>query len=154
MPNSRRSFIKSGALFGASLALPLNLFAQKGGAALQPVGGYVVPTTHFNALAQLTRASFEKCLGGEFILFTRNRGAVGMKLSRVEDISFKGDGKPVKSRKGPIEGFSLIFTSRTQLGQDVYSLGHTYTGYFALLVVPVGSRDGTYYYEALINRLV
>jgi hypothetical protein len=154
MFTSRRSFMRAGALFGIAAALPLNIFAQKG--VQSPSGGLVtqeIPADHFEALANLTRDHFTKCLNSNFLLFTKQGGAADLKLAEINDLPFMGVGKLRKDEVGQGDGFTLVFSSKSHLRQDTYSLAHSYTGYFALLIVPAGKKGNTYYYSALINRL-
>ena len=154
MSMSRRSFIEAGALFGMSVALPVNLFAQKGGGALpSTTNGFTIPISHFEALANLTRDDFKSCLGQDFLLFTRQGGSINIKLSEIRDLAPKETGKPSSTADESREGFVLTFTSRSQVGQDTYSLGHSRTGYFALLIVPGVKKGSLYAYDAVINRL-
>lgn len=160
MSISRRSFVKTSLLSGLSIAaLPLATFAQKGApvpsspAPKGPIGKVTIPDEHFEALAHLTRDNFTKCLNENFVLFQKNGGSMDLRLSAVDNLPFQGVGKVIKNEPGHGEGFSLIFTSPTRFTQDVYSLGHAWTGFFALVIVPIGNRDGVFYYEGLINRL-
>ena len=154
MISSRRSFMRAGALFGVAAALPLNTFAQKGGQTI-PAGEFTqaIPADHFEALANLTRDHFTECLRTDFLLFTKQGGAVDLKLVEISDLPGMGSGKLTGKEVGQGDGFTLVFTSRSRLPQDTYSLAHSYTGYFALLIVPAGRKGSTYYYSALINRL-
>ena len=154
MFTSRRSFLRTGALFGMAATLPLNIFAQKGG---QPATGglrtQAIPADHFEALANLTRDHFTKCLNSEFLLFTKQGSAADLKLVEINDLPFMGVGKLVKNETSQGDGFTLVFSSKSLLPQDTYSLAQAYTGYFALMIVPAGRKGSTYYYSALINRL-
>ena len=138
MITSRRSFLKHGSLLALTAGIP---------AALTRAVLAETVVSPPSAL-ELTMANFAAQL---YTTFQIGQGSskVALKLIEVANLG------PKQTSRGR-EAFLLSFRgdNLTPLKQDVYHIEHEKLGRFALLVVPVVSRDKSAgAYEVIINRL-
>src|SRR2546423_9708095 len=143
MSDSRRRFLKLGALATLFAAMPLkNVFGQ--GWKDRDGNPANTPAEQTDPLSNYTKATFRSYLNSIFQLHTVN-GIVEVTLLQVTDMQAPKDG----------ECFTLLFRggSRAQR-QDTFTLVHPSLGTFQLLVVPVGTDgNGAQGYLASINRI-
>lgn len=156
MPISRRFFIKSGTLTAISTSLfsgsVLRIFGQK--------RGRVDPDIRVHGRKDLLyyskRETFEPYVGSIF----RVRGALGqaleLKLDSVD--GYKPNPRSVITTRAPrqTESFVLMFSCPGELPTflNTHSLYHAALGKLELFLVPKGTKDGLYIYEAVINHLL
>ena len=138
MNNSRRGFLRKGALGALGVAAGLTL-ANK-------TLGHAELTSTAPRLA-LDRAAFQAHLNTDFLIGITK---VPIKLIDVVDLGSK------RTASGTKEAFSLTFraSAETTLPQNTFMIEHAKLGMFSLLIVPIVARDkNNRYYEAVINRL-
>ena len=156
MAISRRFFIKAGTLTAVSTSLfsgsVLRIFGQK--------RGRVEPDIRVHGRKDLLfyskRETFEPYVGSLF----RVRGALGealeLKLDKVE--GYKPNPRSVITTRTPreTESFVLVFSSPGQLPPflNTHSLYHAALGKLDLFLVPRGTKDGLFIYEAVINHIL
>src|SRR2546423_4431078 len=143
MSNSRRKFLKLGALATLFAAIPFKTVLAQGWKDRDgnPTN---TPPAQADPLANYTKATFRTYLNSIFQLHTVN-GIVEVTLLQVTDMQAPKGG----------ECFTLLFRggARAQR-QDTYTLVHPALGTFQLLLVPTGTdQNGAQGYVATINRL-
>lgn len=143
MTDSRRKFLKLGALATLFAAVPFKTLLAQGWKDRDgnPAN---TPTTQADNLANYTEATFRSYLNSVFQLHTI-QGIVAVTLLQVDDMTASKGG----------ECFTLLFRggARAQR-QDTYTLVHPALGTFQLLLVPTGTdQNGAQGYVATINRL-
>ena len=143
MTDSRRKFLKLGALATLFAAVPFKTLLAQGWKDRDgnPANN---PTAQSDPLANYTEATFRTYLNSVFQLHT-TQGIVAVTLLQVEDMTASKGG----------ECFTLLFRggARAQR-QDTYTVVHPALGTFALLLVPTGTdQNGAQGYVATINRL-
>jgi uncharacterized protein DUF6916 len=131
---SRRSVLAGGA----------SLIAVGSVCALAPPAAAVLAPAASNSLA-LRRSTFLPLVGQAFQI-VHDRGSLTVVLRRVSDLK-------AAVRPGAEDQFSLIFTDariRPAIPQGTYSIRHARHGLISLFVVPVGRRQTTQQYQAII----
>src|SRR5256714_3508608 len=143
MSNSRRKFLKLGALATLFAAIPFKTVLAQGWKDRDgnPTN---TPPAQADPLANYTKATFRTYLNSIFQLHTVN-GIVEVTLLQVTDMQAPKGG----------ECFTLLFrgAARAQR-QDTYTPVHPSMGTLQLLLVPTGTdQNGAQGYVATINRL-
>ena len=143
MSDSRRKFLKLGALATLFAAVPFKTLLAQG---WKDRDGNPdnTPAAQTDPLANYTESTFRSYLNSIFQLHT-TQGIVEVTLLQVDDMTASKGG----------ECFTLLFRggARAQR-QDTYTLVHPSLGTFQLLLVPTGTdRNGAQGYVATINRL-
>jgi hypothetical protein len=143
MTDSRRKFLKLGALATLFAAIPFKSLLAQGWKDRDGNPANTQPA-QTDPLANYTEATFRSYLNSVFQLHT-TQGIVAVTLLQVDDMTASKGG----------ECFTLLFRggARAQR-QDTYTLVHPSLGTFELLLVPSGSdQNGAQSYVATINRL-
>lgn len=143
MSDSRRKFLKLGALATLFAAIPFKTLLAQGWKDRDgnPAN---TPPAQDDPLANYSEATFRSYLNSVFQLHT-TQGIVAVTLLRVDDMTAAKGG----------ECFTLLFRggARAQR-QDTYTLVHPALGTFQLLLVPTGTdQNGAQGYVATLNRL-
>jgi hypothetical protein len=135
MSNSRRTFLKTGLMATALVAVPAHKLLGQGKKDPKP------PT---DPLFNYNKTTFLYYVNSVFELIAPT-GTVQVVLQRVDDMPAPAGG----------EAFSLLFRGgSTALEQDVYGIRHGALGSFNLLLVPTGAdQNGAQGYLATLNRL-
>ena len=139
MSNSRREFLKRGALMALGAGVPLGLSEHA-------LGMAAAPSSAGSGL--MDRAAFEKQLHTRFLL-NHEAAKVPVTLIDVTNLASR------KQNQAGKEAFSLIFRGpkETALRQATYLIEHEKLGMFSFLIVPVRSKNNrAAHYEAIINR--
>lgn len=136
MTNSRREFLKRGALAAFAASVPLRLSEKR---------RILSPSRKF----ALNKAAFEAQVNTNFLI---NIGALNVPVTLVDVVSFAS---PSQTAAGK-EGYSLLFlgSPNAKLQQNTYLIQHQVLGTFPLLIVPIGmDTESGPVYEAVINHL-
>jgi hypothetical protein len=143
MSNSRRKFLKLGALATLFAAIPFKTVLAQGWKDRDgnPTN---TPPAQTDPLANYTEATFRSYLNSVFELHT-TQGIVAVTLLQIDDMTASKGG----------ECFTLLFRGGARAHrQDTYTLVHPSLGTFQLLLVPTGTdQNGAQGYVATINRL-
>lgn len=127
-----------------------------GGASLAGIGSVSVLVPQGAAAAVLTPTTLKKLayrrstflpLVGQAFQIIDSQGSITVVLRQVADL------QPTV-RPGTEDQFSLIFreaAAQPALAQGTYSIGHAGQGRISLFVVPVGPRQATQKYQAVID---
>ena len=145
---SRRKFLGTAALTAGSVAM-------LSGSAVAQLGGVANAITGTDSLSKLGWDSFLPFVNTDFSFYVVGRGGrfISLKLVDMTD-SRRLRGRARKLRQ---ENFVLKFASDEELplGDATYSVNHFNIGDFDLFVTRAGrSSDGTYFYTAVINRVM
>jgi hypothetical protein len=149
MFTSRRKFLKTSAFVALSAGIPLKAAAEQirsGGSNFTPFAEANVATTDFS----LDMKSFAASIKSEFIVHN-SAGSTAIRLIEVNDLRSKSEKLTANGR----ECFSTVFRGpqSAPLKQNTYRLEHGTLGSFSVLLVPVGTSNNAFYYEAVFNRL-
>jgi hypothetical protein len=156
MPISRRFFIKSGSLTAISAALMssagLLAFGQKRGRENPDIRIH----GRRDLLYYAKQETFEPYIGSIF----RARGARGevldLKLVSVETYKPNPLTRITTGKSRQTDSFSLMFSASGELPtfSNIPALYHAALGKVELFLSPKGTKDGLFFYEAIINHLI
>ncbi len=165
MGNSRRNFLKTGAMAAFFLGAPISQLVKgqhRLGNQARVGDRFQIPgQSEYDPLFNLRRSSFAPYVNSSFVVrssTSKLAKAASLTLVRVSGLSasskaFKMSQQAVES--AGVDSFSLLFRSsaRSGLAQDVYDVHHEALGNMRLLLVPVVSKERNgLFYEAVINR--
>jgi hypothetical protein len=140
MSNSRRDFLKRGAVVAVAAGVPLSLTDRASALGL---------TATKDKKSDLSLEAFQSQLNSSFLI--HNEGSkVEVKLVNVTNHASR-----TQTLKGK-EGFSLIFqgSQESPLEQKTFVIEHKKLGLFSFLLVPVNLKNKSIqHYEAVVNRL-
>jgi hypothetical protein len=165
MSNSRRDFLKTGAMAALFLGTPVSQLAKgqrRLGSQARVGDRFQIPgQSEYDPLFNLRRSSFAPYINSSFVVrSSTSKLAKAASLTLVSVSGLSASSKASKMSQQAVEGagmdsFSLLFRSsaRSGLAQDVYDVHHEALGNMRLLLVPVVSKEKTgFFYEAVINR--
>jgi hypothetical protein len=149
MSFSRRKFLRAGTLVAIAAGLPSKMLLAETLGETTPL----LPSSTPRVGLSLNRQAFARNLNTRFTLAHGKAPAVAVKLVEVNDLTPES-GRPSAAATGK-ECFVAVFTGsrNAPLRQETYTVTHESLGKFSMLVVPVASKKGGLYYEAVFNRL-
>ncbi|HEX8353038.1 MAG TPA: hypothetical protein VF611_09075 [Pyrinomonadaceae bacterium] len=158
MSVTRRSFLKSGAISVLATAALVGaapaVFGQVG-TRPDPALDFRVPfEAQQSPLFYFRRETFQPYIGGTFRVSAGAR-SVNMTLQSVRDCTPGPENKSTpKSR--PTDCFALVFRANGKLTDltTIYDVEHGALGKFALFMTRRDGPRGTYFYEAVYNRVL
>lgn len=160
MPVTRRSFLRSGATAALTAAVALKAapmaFAQIG-AKPDPTRDFEVPhEAQKSPIISFRRETFEPYVGGTFRV-RAGAHAVDMTLTKVRGCEAGARGRALTKKSKQTDCFVLVFLSAETLTDltSIYDIEHAALGGFALFLTRRdGPARGTYFYEAVFNRVL
>jgi hypothetical protein len=166
MSNSRRHFLKTGAMAALFVGAPFSQLVKgqrRTGVRAGFGDRFQIPAqSEYDPLFFLRRSSFAPYVNSSFVV--RSSTSKLSKAATLTLVSVDGPRATSKVSKmaqaavvesADLDSFSLLFRSsaRSGLSQDVYDVHHEALGNMRLLLVPVVSKERNgFFYEAVINR--
>lgn len=159
MAITRRNFLRVGTTAVLAAGLPLGVAglaygrqarAGKGGLVKSPLDPALAGQTGF----AMRKATFAAHLNTTFLLQPEQSSELPVKLIEVADKGPATKRRQKLAQQGK-ECFAVIFEGRhaAALKQGTYHFQHDALGQFQLFVVPVQSKRGRHFYEAVINHI-
>lgn len=146
----RRKFLRSGLLFGATAAL---FYANAPSAFARPLidDGQLSDEVLRDPLYSFTRETFEPYVGGYFEAVGSRGEKIPLKLVKIETPQTSTATRTAVAT----ECFSLQFSAEAPLPRfkSIHHIQHGALGDFNLFLIPRGSDNRQFSYEAVFNRL-
>jgi hypothetical protein len=159
MSLTRRRFIETGTLAAVSAGvvlssarLALGQNAQHG----SRTRDFQIPAAaQQDVTANFTYGTFKPYVGDIFQAPNARGRMVSLTLKSVDRYENKATSKITTKAAKQTESFSLMFRSTQRLPQNtsIHKVSHPALGQFDLFLSPRKVDDGTYFYEAVFNRL-
>jgi uncharacterized protein DUF6916 len=159
MSLTRRRFIEAGTLAAVSTGVALSsarlAFGQNAKHASSNSDFQIPAAAQQDVTAYFTRETFEPYVGDIFQAPNARGRMVSLTLKSVDRYKTKATTKITTKAARQTESFSLMFRATQPLPQhtSIHKVSHPALGEFDLFLTPRKLDDGTYFYEAVFNRL-
>jgi hypothetical protein len=159
MSLTRRRFIEAGTLAAVSTGVALSgarlALGQNAQHATRNSDFQIPAAAQEDVTANFTRETFEPYVGDIFQAPNARGRMVSLTLISVNRYKSKANTKITTKAARQSESFSLMFHSTQGLPQhtSIHKVSHPALGKFDLFLSPRKQEDGTYFYEAVFNRI-